>query len=325
LRRISLALLVAVAGALAVPAASPAATNIAVGIADQSPVMFDQPAYQRLKLKKTRYFIRWNAIDNPGELAAADAFVARAKRAGVRPLIHISSDTLIRKQGKLPSLSQYRSKVVRGIVRRYHRQGVRDFGVWNEANHDTQPTYKNPRRAAQFFLELRKSCKRCTIVALDVLDQKGVESYIRRWYRALGKRKSLAKIVGIHNYSDTNRYRQKGRRKGAGTKAIIDTARRQNRRAQFWLTETGGVVKFASFKCSPSNPAAAERRAARAVGDMFTLAKTYRRYIKRLYVYNWTGTDCSAGVRFDAGLVRPDGSVRPGYNTFRSRLKGFKR
>jgi hypothetical protein len=321
-KRLSLALLAVVAGLLALPAMSPAATNITVGIADQHAAMFDNPAYQNLKMKRTRYFIRWNAIDDPGELAASDAFMARARRANVKVLLHISSATLVRKGGKLPTVRQYRSKVG-AIVRRYRAMGVRDVGVWNEANHDTQPTYKNPRRAAQFFLEMRKMCKGCTIVALDVLDQKGVESYIRRWYAALGKRKSLARIVGIHNYSDVNRYRQKGRRKGSGTKSIIDATRRQNRRAQFWLTETGGVVKFAGFRCSVSNPASAERRAARAVGDMFTLARTYRRFIKRLYVYNWTGADCRD--RFDAGLVRADGSPRPGYNTFRSRLKGFKR
>ena len=58
---------------------------------------------------------------------------------------------------------------------------------------------------------------------------------------------------------------------------------------------------------------------------MFTLAKRFRKYIKRLYVYNWQGTDCSAGVRFDAGLVRADGTPRPGYNTFVRKLRSFKK
>jgi hypothetical protein len=55
---------------------------------------------------------------------------------------------------------------------------------------------------------------------------------------------------------------------------------------------------------------------------MFHLARRYRRDVKRLYAYNWTGANCNG---FDSGLVRADGSRRPGYYAFRSRLRGFKR
>ena len=66
-----------------------------------------------------------------------------------------------------------------------------------------------------------------------------------------------------------------------------------------------------------------ERRAANRLSYLFTVAKRYRRDIKRLYVYNWTGAP--RGARFDAGVVNPDGSPRPAYNTLRSRLKDFLR
>ena len=62
----------------------------------------------------------------------------------------------------------------------------------NEANHDSQPTWNNPRRAAQFFLAFRSMCRGCKIVALDVLDQRGVDRYINRFFAALGSRKRLA-------------------------------------------------------------------------------------------------------------------------------------
>jgi hypothetical protein len=208
--------------------------------------MFASPAYQALGLKKTRYFIGWDAFIKK-DLARPDAFVAAANAAGVKVLMHISDSDFGRNQGKLPSVREYRREVGK-IVRRYKRMGVREWGVWNEANHDSQSTYKNPKRAAQFFGQMRAMCKGCRIVALDVLDQRDVTGYIRRWYAAIprGQRK-LVKIVGIHNYSDTNRYRSRG------TAAIIKEVKRIDRiKTAFWLTETGGVVSFAkSFRAIP--------------------------------------------------------------------------
>ena len=303
---------------MVLPATAPAAKyNVSVGIGDQSPTMFDNASFQALRVKKVRYFIRWNAIDNPNELALADAYINRAQQARAKVLLHISSDTLVRKQGRLPTVRQYRSKVG-ALVRRY-RSRIDAVGAWNEANHDTQPTYKNPRRAAQFFLEMRRMCRGCKIVALDVLDQRGVENYIRRWFAGLGRsRARQATIIGIHNYSDTNRYRSRG------TRLIINTARRYNRRAKFWLTETGGVARFgSSFPCNPANPASAERRQAKAIDYMFKLTKQFRRNVQRLYIYNFNGADCQ--VRFDAGLVRGDGSQRPAYRRVLRHIRDFKR
>jgi hypothetical protein len=185
--------------------------------------------------------------------------------------------------------------------------------VWNEANHRSQPTWRSPRQAARYYRVMRRICRGCTIVALDVLDQRGVARYIRRWYSALSRSlRARARLVGIHNYSDTNRFRSRG------TRSIIRTARRYNRHARFWMTETGGVVNFGrSFPCSP-------HRAAKAISYMFTLARTYRRYVKRLYAYNWTGAGC-VGFAFDAGLMSPTGARRQGYFVFKRRLAGFLR
>jgi hypothetical protein len=317
-RKSLLALLAAVCALALVPAgASAQTTNVAVGIGDQAVSIFDNAQFQALRVRKVRYFIKWDAIDRPGELAAADAFVNRARAARASVLMHVSSNNLARKRARLPSVATYRRKV-RRLIQRYRRLGVTTWGAMNEANHDSQPTWNNPRRAAQFFLALRSMCRRCTIVALDVLDQRGVERYINRFYAALGSRRSLARIVGIHNYSDTNRFRDRG------TRSIIRTVKRRNRRAQFWLTETGGVAKFgASFPCNPARPAAAERRQARAIRYMFTLTRRFRRDVKRLYIYNFTGADCQG--RFDAGLVRRNGTPRPAYNEVRKAIRRFRR
>jgi hypothetical protein len=298
---------------LAVPAAAQARTSVRVAIADQHASMFDAPAYKALRLKRSRYFIRWDAIRHPADVQQAVDYVRKARTRGVKVLIHVSTNDLREKHAKLPSVAQYRRDVGR-LVRKLRPLGVSEWGAWNEANHKTQPTWKSPKRAAQFFKTMRSICKGCTVVALDALDQAGVTRYIQRFYAALGRSyaRRYAKIVGIHNYSDTNRASHNGR----GTKSIINAVRRYNSRTQFWLTETGGVVNFASsFPCN-------EKRAATSVGRMFRLARSNRRYIKRLYVYNWTGADCNG---FDTGLTRADGSLRPAYGTLRSYLKTFSR
>ena len=118
--------------------------------------------------------------------------------------------------------------------------------------------------------------------------------------------------MGIPNTSDPSRG-SRGRRE---TRTILRSVRRYNPRTQFWFTETRGVVNFGSaFRCNEGN-------AAKSVARMFQLARTYRRYVKRLYVYNWTGADCDG---FDTGLTRADGSLRPSYHALKRQLRNFLR
>ncbi|MDX6689042.1 MAG: hypothetical protein QOG15_499 [Solirubrobacteraceae bacterium] len=322
LRRSAVSLIAALA-VLAVPAAASAKTNVSVGIGDQSPSMFSAPLWQALHLKKTRYFIEWNAADQGAELQKAVTFVTAAKAHGVKVLMHISTDNInATPRSPLPSVAAYKTKV-KALIAIFKPLGVTDWGAWNEANHKSQPTQTNPKRAAQFFLAMRSLCTGCTIVALDVLDQSGVEKYINKWFKALGSKRTTAKVIGIHNYSEVNRKLKEKRSKSSikkypGTKRIIDAARSHNRSVKFWYTETGGIVKLASaFSCSPT-------RAADRIKFMFTLAKKYRKYVKRLYTFNWSPTpDCSTTARFDAGLIEPSGLPRPGYNVLKSQLKNF--
>ena len=312
-----IAVVAALVTLLAVPAAFGAKkTNIAVGIGDQSSAMFDNSDFRALRIKKARYFISWNAIDDQRKLDQADAWLAGAQRAGVRPLFHLDGLD-IAGNTRPPTVAEYRTKV-QALVQRY-RSRVPEWGVWNEANSRTQPVFRlsGARRTAKYFLALRRVCRGCTIVALDLLDAGNTKSYIRAFYKGLGRRKGLAKIVGIHNYGDTNRARRNN------TKTIINATRRYNKRAQFWLTETGGLAYFATstrtvFPCN-------ERRQARAVSKMFRIARKYRKRVKRLYPYNFFGTDCDTSLRFDAGLIRRDGTRRPAYNTLRRAMRNFRR
>ncbi len=315
--------LLIVLGLLAVPA-SASAVNIRVGIGDQSPLMFSNSNYQSLNLKLTRYFIEWNASSQPVELAEAKAFVLAASARGVKTLVHISTDNIKSGTPRLPSVAAYR-KSVGALIKALKPLGVTDWGAWNEANHSTQPTSKSPRRAAQFYGEMRRLCTGCTIVALDILDQAKAEQYIASFFKAAGANAARVSVVGIHNYSEVNRKLTEKRKRTEsikrypGTKRIIAAVQKVNKRAKFWYTETGGLTKQGTaFPCD-------NERAADRTRYMFTLAKKFDRYIDRLYTYNWTPSPVCEDSEFDGGLINPDGSARPAFNVFKSNLRNFKR
>lgn len=302
-------------------ASAEARSSIRVGLADQSPAMFDSPFFQQLGIKRTRYFVPADVMRDRTERAKARAFVIAARRAGVSTLLHISTADLRSKRGKLVSTTRYRRDAGR-IVSYFRKLGVRDFGAWNEVNHKTQETWDRPGHAASYFKSMyravRKRCRSCAVVGLDVLDQSGSDRYIRSFYRRLSPtwRKRLT-VVGIHNYSDVNRKRS------SGTAKIIRTVRRYNRRAKFWFTETGALASFGrSFPYS-------EARQASRIKSMFSLASRYKsRRVQRVYSYNFFGLEngsCTTRCRFDAGLVDANGIPRPVFAVFKSKLRSYSR
>lgn len=279
--------------------------------------MFAQPAFQHAKFERTRYVLPYDVMDNDAARAKARAFVLAARAEHIGVLLHLSTDDQRVKHGHLPSVSEYRT-AIRRIVAYFRPLGVREFGAWNEANHASQPTWNHPTRAADYFREayraVKARCRSCAVIALDVLDQARVDAYMRSFYRHLSSTyRHRATVVGIHNYGDVNR-----RRKHPYTATMIRQAHAYNRSTRFWLTETGGIVKFGtSFPCN-------QTRAAHRLSTMFSLATRYRRSgVQRLYIYNWSGATCAD--RFDAGLVNADGSIRPGYAYVRRKLPAYLR
>jgi hypothetical protein len=269
--------------------------------------MFSNPAFQRLGLKRVRYLVPWDWRRVPGERAEVQGFLAAAQGAGKEVFVTFTASRGCwvnnrysrAARCRAPSAGRYRASF-RAFRRAF--PFVKAFAPWNEANHASQPTARSPRLAARYYNVVRGACRGCTIVAADVLDQRGVEGYLRSFQRYA---KGSPRRWGLHNYSDVNRVR------ATGTRAVLRTVR-----GEVWLTETGGVVKFGnSFPYS-------ERRAAARTRFMFQLADRYSRRqaglrsrISRIYPYSWTGV--ARGERFDAGLTDPDGSPRAAYGVFR--------
>ena len=303
-------LLLVVATALLLPASSSAAVR--VGIGDAFAVPFGDPQFSSLRIKRVRVVVPWNAALRRRDRATLDAWLWQARRARVEPLVHFGPTAGTRcprprRKCRLPSARAFR-KGFRAFRKRY--RWVRTIGVWNEANHRSQPTFRRPKAAAKYFNIARRYCRGCRIVAADLIDERNMV----RWLRAFRRYARGERIFGLHNYRDTNP--RKGQRYG-GTRRLVRAVRRVRRR-QVWLTETGGIVKFVL----PSRRTLfrySERRADRALRRTFRLARRYRRSIKRLYIYQWRQP--LAANRFDAGLTRADGSPRRAYRTLRRYLR----
>jgi hypothetical protein len=313
---------VAACALLIAPASASAAFKI--GISENSPNMFTDPLFTSLGAKYARVVVPWNVMTaNDGRLPELQAYVAAADAHGVQVLVsfeHSRGDASLcfRKSNfrkavcKVPSLSAYEAQI-KAFLAAFPT--VKTISPWNEINHFTQGTSRDPRAAARFTDKVRQLCPSCTIVAADLLDQadnpsaahptfRATTRYIKRFRSFL---KAPRTICGIHDYSDVNRFHSDG------TRALIKALGCK----QYWLTETGGLYKFGSFWSKKTKKGCKTNASCqlKATRYMFSLAKS-QSTIKRVYVYTWFG---NVTPRFDAGLVA-NGKARPAYTEVKKRL-----
>ncbi|HEU0023375.1 MAG TPA: hypothetical protein VFQ12_02000 [Thermoleophilaceae bacterium] len=282
---------------------------VLVGVGDQAASTFTDPLFTKLKVKRARYFPPWNVTRYPEHEGWLDQWLDAAETADVEPLVSFGpspGSKCPKRPCKLPTKREY-TKAFKAFRKRWPH--VRVISPWNEANHRSQPPFKNPKRAAQYYNIVRKYCRGCTIVAADVIDEPNMERWLKQFRRYAKK----PRLWGLHNYRDTNKRR--GQKLG-GTKRLLEAVK-----GKVWLTETGGIVRFVL----PNNRTLfkkSERRANSATKRMFGLAKQYRKRVKRLYIYHWKAPLYSEpNGRFDAGLVRNDGTARPAYYTVQRHLR----
>jgi hypothetical protein len=302
----------ALTAALAIPSVAGAYT---LGVSDQQASTFTNPDFAPLKFKAARYITPYDVMDSPSDKAALDAWVTAARAAHQKILIsfehsHRSNSRAL----KAPSVAAY-TKEVKKFKKAY--PSVRDISPWNEVNRchalrdgsvQGQPSKicsltTGPKLTAQYYMASRKvfTGSKYRIVGLDVLDEQNVNKTIKYLQSFLRHASPDPKIIGFHNYSDTNRFST------TRTRRVL-----QAFSGKVWLTETGGIVKLgSSFPSSTS-------RAAKALGCMFTLAKSNSR-ISALFVYQYNPPTDPATAFFDAGLINPDNTLRPGYDVVKQR------
>ena len=297
---VPLALLIAIA------VAAPANAAYKVGLSEQSPGVFSDSAWQSLKLKRVRYIVPWDVLKDPTQTAVADQYLKAAQANKQEVLLSFSAHQGCFVNGKYskskacrpPSASAYKAEFLK-FKRAY--PFIKNYSVWNEINHVSQPTAKSPKRAAGYYNAIRGSCRGCKIMAADVLDQSNMVSYLKQFLRSA---KGNPRLWGLHNYKDVNRNRT------TGLRGILKTVP-----GEVWLTETGGIVKLQpQFKFN-LNRAATATRFMFKIADQFDSRRSGNRSkMTRLYVYRWFGEPASS--RFDAGLTDVNGAPRKAFTTF---------
>jgi hypothetical protein len=323
LRRLAAMLAVALAATLlavpAVPAAlggsakqprAHASASYLTGVGDEQTAMFSNPLWQQLHTKIVRYIAPWDAAIRGDELSHARAWIHDAEAAHQQILVafYHSEHT----PTKLPSVSSYQKAVAKFVKDFPH---VRQYQSWNEANRgNVKHAFSSPSAgaSARYYQALKRVCKGCTVIGLDVLDAFTINATLR--YIAAFKHEIthlhtvMPTIWGLHNYSDLNRmqsWRTREISKAFG--------------GQTWLTETGGLVQFKPSFTNKHGSGLA--RASRVLKYMFAVASANKR-IKRLYIYNWIGGN--SHTRFDAGLMNAKDQPRPGYVSVCKALHGAK-
>jgi hypothetical protein len=277
-----------------------AASSYITGIGDEHTAMFSQSIYQRLHTKIVRYIAPYDAVRHPYSLDLATVFIRDAEAAHEQVLVafyHSEYTPTV-----MPSISSYQQDVEKFVKRFPH---VREYQSWDESNRGNVPhAFSSPSAlaAARYYQALKRVCLGCTVIGLDVLDAYDIEptlAYIAEFKREVGRLHTvMPSIWGLHNYSDVNRL-QSWR-----TREIV----RAFGGGVVWLTETGGIVKFAGEFSNVKGSGL--RRSAKVLKYMFNLAAAIPQ-VKRLYIYDWSGGTSS--TRFDAGLTNARNQPREGY------------
>jgi Glycosyl hydrolase catalytic core len=287
-------LLAAAAGAAALLGPASTAHAAVVGLADQQAGSYADPRLQALGLRYARLTVPWDAATSEPEAVAA--WLAAVHGAGMAPHVafeHLATDRCPGRPCTTPTAVQYRAAVGRFVAR---FPQVRTYTTWNEANHASQPVADDPEAVAGYYDELRAACPSCTIVAGDVLDSGSYRRWLQRFLRAST---TTPRLWGLHDYGDVTYGRT------TGVDSVLATVP-----GRLWIEETGGLVALRNA-AGRETFAADEASAAKAIDRAFAIAAGNPR-VARMYVYQWRA---GAGDRFDAGLVRPDGTARPGYAT----------
>ena len=299
----------------AVPAAE---AKYKVGVGEQDSAMFSSARWQSLKLKRSRYLVPWNWTANAATRAAVTTYMNRARAARQQVLVSFTAAGGCynghryskKKRCRAPSAAKYRAS-----FRAFDDQfpWVRTYSAWNEVNHVSQPTARKPKLAVRYYDVLRREARarKFRVMAADVLDTSNLRRYLRAFLR---RAKGSPRLWGLHNYQDVN-YRT-----SSDTRRMLSTVR-----GEVWLTETGGIVRFAGSRLRKYSP----KRAAARTKYMFRLANAYSRHragtrakITQLFVYTWFGEP--RGARFDAGLVNPNGTPRKAFSIVRKGVRGHR-
>jgi len=279
---------------VAVTAAKPTAKaaalrrRVTIGIGDQKADMFRDPRFTALGVKHARLAVSWDSMKRFWETEQIDQWLGLAKAAKVEPLISIGHSRANRRT--LPTPAQLTREFKR-FRDRY--PWVKTFAVWNEANHCGEPTCHRPKLVAAYYRALRRACPKCTILAPELLDMPNMVDWARSFRMHLGW---TPRLWGLHNYIEANRFQM------TRLRALV----RALPGAEFWLTETGGLVR--RDNASTTDIPEGARHAAEVTRYLFDRVLPLNPRVRAVFLYHWNAGPEDA--TWDSGLITPAGRER---------------
>jgi hypothetical protein len=316
LRKLSLVALVAgmlvAQPALAQAPSIAAAHHPSVGIADENYELFSDPRFLALGITEVRFYVSWDVLSKAyknhyrrDELAA---WLGQAHALHLTPLITFDHSDRKGQAGHLPSVAQF-SQAFRAFRKAY--PWVTEYATWNEANYYGEPTARNPKRVAGYYLALRHDCPKCTILAAELLDIGSRSQAVNEvtWAREfIHYAHRQPAYWGMHNYVSAN--------------TLSETSVKQVLRAvtgNIWLTETGGIVALPHHGRSAFPLTTAHQ----AKVDNFLLNKLPKLSgrIQRIYLYEWRALKKKAS--WDSALIAYNDQPRKAYTVLADALANW--
>jgi Glycosyl hydrolase catalytic core len=260
-------------------------TQAKIGIADQKAATFDDLRFRALGLKYARRSVGYDVATNPSEAADLDLWLAKARLAGVEPLLTFGRSSVPAQRRVQPTVQQFTDAILRFKAR---WPAIPNLGTWNEANYCGQGACHNPALIAGYYKVLKRVFPRTHVVAADLVDLPNMIPWATDFVKAAGVQ---PKYWGLHNYITANR---------GQTKATKDFLRTFS--GEVWMTEVGGLVarRNRSTIVLPQGPAHAAA-ATRFIFD--TLARLSPR-VTHIYAYQWHST--TASDTWDSAFIGPD-------------------
>lgn len=280
--------------------------TVQLGIAEEKSPVFTDPLFLELGMKIARRTVAWDTFQYEWQIGEVHDWMMKARAAGIQPLISFNRSRVAERRHMVPSRRQWLA-MFKDFRARY--PWVRDFVASNESNH-TPPGAKNPKRAAQYYKDMKKACRQCRIAAATINEQpkkKFMETWIKKFIRAAGHR---PKIWALHNYYGANTFSLKF------TKRFL----KATKTGEVWVTEVGGLVKRRSANFAGKLKMREGRaHSTRAWKYILNRMISVDRRIKRVYLFHWN--NATARDSWDSALVSHDGKPRPGLAVLRNKLR----
>src|SRR3954452_22727599 len=135
-----LVLIACLAALMTAGIASTANAALVAGIGDQNSSTFTDPNFKKLKVKRTRLIVPYDAVLREPGASALKQWLDAVKKAKLKPLVAFNPSGGSRCPARpcsIPSKARY-TKAFKAFRKKY--PFVKEFNFWNETNSATQPT-----------------------------------------------------------------------------------------------------------------------------------------------------------------------------------------